>query len=250
MMRTLLVRGLIAGLIAGIAAAVFAYLVGEPPVDAAIALEEAAAAHESHGAVASDSQEMVSRDVQSTIGLLVATSAIGIALGGLFSLAFAFVYGRLGGASPRSYAALLGAGAFVAVSLVPFLKYPGNPPAVGQLGTIVDRTELHFAFLGISVIAAGLAVYGARILAEKTGGWTAAVISGAGYLAVMAAVGALMPVVDEVPAEFPATVLWDFRVASLGTLLVLWGVLGVAFGALAQPVLRRSERRVAEPVGI
>lgn len=250
-MRTLLVRGLIAGLIAGIAAAVFAYLVGEPPVDAAIALEEAAAAHEHSDPAAADEEEMVSRDVQSTIGLLVATSAIGIALGGLFSLAFGFFYGRLGGASVRAYSALLGAGAFGAVSLVPFLKYPGNPPAVGQLGTIVDRTQDHFAFLGISVITAGLAVYGARILAEKAAGWTAALIAGAGYLVVMAAVGALMPVVDEVPEDFPATVLWDFRVASLGTLLVLWGVLGVAFGALARPVLSRSERQAAvETVGV
>ncbi|WP_198010083.1 CbtA family protein, partial [Saccharomonospora halophila] len=44
MMRTLLVRGMAAGLIAGVLAAVFAYAVGEPHVNAAIALEESGTA--------------------------------------------------------------------------------------------------------------------------------------------------------------------------------------------------------------
>lgn len=223
-MRALLVRGLIAGLIAGVAAAVFAYLVAEPSVDAAIGFEQA----HSHD----HEVELVSRGVQSTLGLLVANVGIGVALGGLFAVAFALVYGRFGLAGPRTHAALLGVGGFVVVSVVPFLKYPANPPGVGSAGTIGSRTDLYFSYLGISVIAGGLALYGARVLADRVGGWLAGAAGVAGYVVVMAVCGALMPAVNEVPDHFPASVLWEFRVSSLGTLVVLWAVVAVAFGAL------------------
>ncbi|MGH3520739.1 MAG: CbtA family protein [Haloechinothrix sp.] len=247
-MRTLLVRGLIAGLLAGMVAAVFAYFVGEPQVDAAIAIEEAAAADEvaaghDHGG----DDALVSRGVQSTIGLLAAQAGFGVAFGGLFALAFAFLYGRLGAFSARTYAAALAIGAFVVVALVPFVKYPANPPAVGQPGTIASRTELYFGFLVISLLAACVALYAATVLAQRYGGWTAATAALVGYLAVVATCGVLLPAVNEVPEDFPATVLWDFRVASLGNLVVLWAVLGLVFGALAQRALAQATAK-AEPV--
>ncbi|MQA61034.1 MAG: hypothetical protein GEU86_05985 [Actinophytocola sp.] len=246
MMRTLLVRGLIAGLIAGIAAAIFAFVFGEPHIEAAIAIEEANAATEA-GHDHAEEAPIVSRDIQKSLGLLTANAATGLALGGLFSLAFAFVYGRFGAFSARAYSAFLAVAAFTAVSLVPFLKYPANPPAVGQEGTIASRTELYFVLLAISVIAAGLACYAVKVLAEKLGGWTAGSIGLVGYVAVMAACGWLLPAVNEVPEGFPATLMWDFRVTALGTLVVLWAVLGLTFGALVHRALG-SEQRQAEPV--
>lgn len=235
MMRTLLVRGLIAGLLAGLAAAVFAFVVGEPHVDAAIALEEAGAADEAahHHA----EEPLVGRGIQSTIGLLAAHLGIGVALGGLFAVVFAVIYGRLGGFSVRAYATLLAGGAFVAVTLVPFLKYPANPPAVGQTGTVGSRTELYFVFLALSVITAGLAVTAARSFADRFGGWAASGIGILGYAVVMTVCAVLMPTVNEVPDDFPATLLWDFRLASLGGLVVLWLVLGAAFGTLVPRAL-------------
>ncbi len=230
MMRTLLVRGLIAGLLAGLVAAVFAYVVGEPQVDAAIALEEANAGHHAEEA-------LVSRDIQRTVGLLAAHLGIGLALGGLFAVAFAVIYGRLGGFSVRAYSALLAGVAFVAVTLVPFLKYPANPPAVGQTGTVGSRTELYFVFLALSVITAGLAVTAARSFADRFGGWVASGIGVLGYAVVMTVCAVLMPSVNEVPDDFPATLLWDFRLASLGGLTVLWLVLGAAFGTLVHRAL-------------
>lgn len=223
-MRALLVRGLIAGLIGGVAAAVFAYFAGEGSVNAAIGFEDAHS-HEHE-------KELVSRGVQSTLGLLVANVGVGVALGGLFAVAFALVYGRFGLVGPRTHAALLGVGGFIAVSVVPFLKYPANPPGVGAAGTIDSRTDLYFSYLGISVIVAGLAVYGARVLADRVGGWPAGTAGVVGYVVVMGVCGALMPAVDEVPDHFPASVLWEFRVTSLGTLAVLWAAVAVAFGAL------------------
>ena len=53
---------------------------------------------------------------------------------------------------------------------------------------------------------------------------------------------AFLPVVDETPADFPATVLYDFRVAALGVHVVLWSVLGLVFGALVERGARREQR--------
>jgi len=49
----------------------------------------------------------------------------------------------------------------------------------------------------------------------------------------------VLPPVDEVPPEFSAVVLWQFRVASLGTEAVLWTTLGLTFGAVAERYLAR-----------
>ncbi|MBN6037976.1 CbtA family protein [Amycolatopsis sp. 195334CR] len=240
MMRTLLVRGLLAGLAAGVLAAVFAFFVGEPPVDAAIGIEEAGAhSHEhSHG---DEETELVSRDVQSTLGLLIGVGAYAIAGGGLFSLAFAFSYGRLGSLRPRALSALLAVATFVVVVGVPFLKYPANPPAVGQSETIGDRTALYFGFVALSLVFA----IGAAVLGRRIGGWNGGLAGAGAYVALVSVTAALMPSIDEVPDGFPGSTLWTFRIASLGTQLVLWVALGLVFGALAEKVLTNRESRLA-----
>ena len=126
LMRTLLVRGMLAGLAAGALALVFAWIFGEPQVGHAIAFED----QQARLAGAAPAPELVSRTVQETFGLAVAVGLIGLALGGLFSIAFALCYGRIGRFRPRATAALVAAGGFAAVELVPFLKYPANPPSV------------------------------------------------------------------------------------------------------------------------
>jgi predicted cobalt transporter CbtA len=56
-----------------------------------------------------------------------------------------------------------------------------------------------------------------------------------------AAAAALFPSISDVPEQFPATVLWNFRIAALGTQLVLWTTIGVLFGALTQRRLARPQ---------
>ncbi|EHR49511.1 putative cobalt transporter subunit (CbtA) [Saccharomonospora marina XMU15] len=238
-MRTLLVRGMLAGLVAGALAAVFAYVFAEPSVEAAIALEESARHHDTGGAAHTHTENAaVSRTVQSTLGLLAGTAGYGVAVGGLFAIAFALLHGRITTLPPRVSAALLAAGTFVVVVLVPFLKYPANPPAVGQAGTIGERTGLYFGFVALSVAAAIVAVVAGRALARRVSATSALLLATAGYLAVTATAAALLPVIDEIPGGFPGATLWEFRVASLGTQLLLWSALGIVFGTLADRVLR------------
>ncbi len=225
---------MLAGLAAAVLATVFAAMFGEPQVASAIAIE---AAHAPPGA---DEPELVSRTVQSTVGLAVAVAVYGAALGGIFGLAFAVVYGRFGRAGARATAALVAAAGFVTAGLVPFLKYPANPPAVGQPDTINRRTALYVAFLLIAVLSAVLAGLVRRGLDRRFGPWEATLVALGLFVGIVALAGALLPRVDEVPVDFPATLLWRFRIASLGTQAVLWTALGLLFGVLAERLARRA----------
>lgn len=233
-----LVRGLAVGLAAGLIAFLVAFAFGEPHIDDAIALEEAASAGATPAEVAAEEAEMaepgmveVSRESQKSWGLLTGTLAIGAALGGLVALAAAAVVGRLGRLSPRASTALVVALGFVCVALVPFLKYPATPPAVGNGDTIGSRTAEYFAMLLVSVLAMVAAVVLARRLSASLEPWTAVGIAGVGYVAVVAVAAALLPTVNEL-GDFPADILWSFRLSSLFVLASLWTTLGVGLVAL------------------
>jgi len=250
--RDFLVRGLLAGLLAGLATFAVAFAVGEPHVDAAIALEESAAApaaahgHDtahSHGDPAGDAHEhaeaghshgeeaVVSRSTQKSWGLLTGSLGLGVALGGVVGVVAAFAAGRTGRLSSTGSTALVAAAGWVAFSLVPFLKYPATPPAVGDASTIGARTTDYFGFLLVSVVAAGLAVWLGVRLARRHGGFAGVVAGAAAYLLLVIIAGQLFPTVNEV-GDFPADTLWYFRRASLLTLTSLWAVIALVLVGL------------------
>jgi predicted cobalt transporter CbtA len=255
MVGALLMRGMLAGLVAGLLCFGFLKVYGEPQVDGAITFEtqlekaktEAAhaAAHASgtaHTHNHDDAQpELVSRETQAGLGLFVAVIVYSTAFGGLFALAFAFAYGRVPGAlTPQAVSALLAAMCFVAIYLVPNLKYPANPPAVGEPDTIGLRTALYFIMIAVSIAAMVGSAALKRPLAARFGDWNANLLIGACYVVVVAVAGLLLPAVNEVPDQFPAALLWRFRIASIGSQLLMWAAIGLLFGALAQRTLARS----------
>lgn len=236
MVRTLLIRGMLAGLVAGVVYFVFAFVFGEPTIEAAIAYEEQLAVA---AGAASDGAPLVSRGVQATIGLAVAALVYGVAIGGLFALVYAVIYGRVGRLSPRATAAVTALVAFVVISLVPFLKYPANPPASSIDETIGQRTGLYVVMILFSVVLAVGAILLGRRLLERWGAWNATLIGAGAYVVAVGIVGLLMRPIDETPPDFPAVVLYDFRLASIGGQLVLWATLGLVFGALVDGRVRR-----------
>ncbi|UQA96943.1 CbtA family protein [Streptomyces halobius] len=228
--RNLLVRGMLAGLAAGVLALVVAYFLGEPRVDAAIAFEEA----HSHGH--GDEVEVVSRGMQSTAGLATGVLVYGVAMGGIAALVFCFLLGRIGRVSVRATAVLL-SGAALLVYLVPFLKYPANPPAVGDPDTIGQRTALYFLMMLLGILlTVGATILGRR-LAPKLGNWYATVTGGAAFVVAIGIAYAFLPAYDNVPQGFPGTLLWQFRLSTLAVHLVLWTAFGLVFGHLAERVL-------------
>ena len=233
MIRPLLVRGMLVGLGAGVLAFAFAFAFGEPQVQHAIDFEDHLARLHHEPAEA----ELVSRGVQRTLGLLTGTVVMGVALGGLFSLVFAWAYGRIGAMSPRLTAAVLAVGAYLTITVVPFTKYPANPPTVGNPDTIDKRTVLFVTMIAITILAAVAAARVRRQLLGRLGAWNAALVAAAAFLAVVAAAELVLPAVHETPAGFPADVLYRFRLASLGINLTLWTTIGLGFGAAAQRLL-------------
>ena len=230
MVGNLLLRGMLVGVIAGLLAFGFARIFGEPQVERAIAFE----AQMSHVHGEASEPELVGREMQAGLGLFVGVIVYSAAIGGLFSLVFAFVYGRAGRLGPRATAELLALAGFVAIVLVPGLKYPANPPSVGNPQTIGLRTQLFFVMLVISVAALVIAAVLARRLSAGYGTWNAMLIAGAAFVVVIAVVQYALPEINEVPKQFSAVVLWRFRLASLGIQVVLWTTIGLLFGALTE----------------
>ncbi|KJY23414.1 MULTISPECIES: CbtA family protein [Streptomyces] len=243
--RTLLVRGMLAGLLAGVAAFLVAYLLGESKVDAAIAIEEAAAgAGHDHGGEAP-----VSRALQATAGLGTGVVLYGVALGGIAALVHCFALGRIGRFGPRATAVVVTAGLWVTVTLVPYFKYPANPPAVGDPDTAARRTALYLLMIVLSALLAAGAVILGRRLAPGLGNWNASLAAGGGFVVAIGISYAVLPGVNEVPAGFPAALIWDFRLASLAIQTTLWTTFGLAFGFLADRALvpTRAPKEAVQP---
>jgi predicted cobalt transporter CbtA len=171
----------------------------------------------------------------------------GVTLGGLVGVLSALALGRLGRLGVRGVSLSLASIGFASISLLPFVAYPPNPPAVGHPETIGTRTELYVIMIAISIIATVTAVLVGRKLATRWGAWYASLSVIVGYLLVTLTAIALLPSYSEVPADFPATVLYEFRVASLVTQFALWATLGVALGELLYRLQRRTNARVTEP---
>ncbi|MFD4900668.1 CbtA family protein [Streptomyces sp. NPDC058411] len=237
--RNLLVRGMLAGLGAGVIALVVAYFLGEPNVDSAIGFEESHAHSHEHEV------ELVSRSLQSTAGLATGILLYGVAFGGIAALAYCFALGRVGRFGPRATALLLSGTALLAVYVVPFLKYPANPPAVGDPDTIGERTTLYFLMMVLSVLLAVAAVIAGKRLAPKLGTWYATVAAVLGFAVVIGLAYALLPTINEVPGDFPATLLWRFRLSALAMQATLWGGFGLLFGELAHRLLRPEPAAVS-----
>jgi hypothetical protein len=229
----ILLRGLLAGLIAGLLAGVFAYTTGESRIDAAIAIEDATA-HAAPADAADDGhhdEELVSRTTQKG-GLLLATALYGVAMGGLLATAYTLLRRRLRTPSDTRAAFGLAGAALLGVVLVPFVKYPANPPAVGDPATINQRTIGWVSIVVIGLVAVWAAVVAARSLRADAPEWLRAAAAVAGFLVVVTIGYVLLPSFHEVPDTFPADLLWTFRLASLGTQVTLWTVLALAFAGL------------------
>jgi len=236
----LLIRGMLVGLLAGILAFGFAKTFGEPQIDKAIAFEDQMAQMRGDA----PEEELVSREVQSTFGLFTGVVVYSVSLGGIFALVFAYSLGRIGKVGPRGLAALLALAVFVTIIVVPGLKYPANPPSVGDPATIAQRTKLFFLMLLVSVAAAVIAINAARKLIASRGLWAGAILGVALYIVIVSVAGSLFPAINEVPEQFSAVLLWKFRVASLGIQLVLWTTLGLVFGAVAERKLSQPRARL------
>lgn len=256
MEKQIIGRGILAGALAGVLAFIWAKLLIEPIIGRAIDFENnASAAHEaaehSHGAGGhshggGESAEVFTRGVQSNIGMGLGVLIFSVAMGALLAVVFCVLYGRAN-LSARALAALTAGGMLASLWIVPALKYPPNPPATSLEETIKQRTLLYLLLVVLSAALFVGSVLLARRLMPKLGVWNATLIGAADYVVSMAVVFLILPGIHETPSTFPADDLYQFRLYSLGTQVVIWATIGLVFGALASRVLegKRQEQLIA-----
>jgi len=241
MEKKIILRGLLAGALGSVAAFVFARTFVEPVIDKAIGFEEAHAGGHDHGV------ELFTRGVQANIGMGFGVLGFGVAMGALYAVAYCVAYGRVGAVSSRLLSVLLAGAMFLSLYVVPFLKYPANPPAVSLEETIRQRTLLYLLMVVLSAALMIGAVWLGRSLVQTLGAWSATLSATAAYIVAVAVVMAVLPTVDETPEHFPADVLYEFRLYSLGTQLVMWAVIAVVFASTVERVLDEKRQEMSVP---
>jgi predicted cobalt transporter CbtA len=256
MEKQIIGRGLLAGALAGVLAFIFARIFVEPVIDRAIGYEDGVgAAHEAmeHGAH-EHGAEVFTRGIQANIGMGFGVLAFSVAMGALFAVVFAVTYGRVGNVSARLLSVYVAGGMLLSLYVVPALKYPANPPAVSLDETIRQRTLLYLLMVVVSAALFVGAVYLGRRLAVRMGPWNATLAAVGSYIVVITVVMLILPTIDETPGPlrdsagtiiyegFPADDLYQFRLFSLGTQVVMWATIGLVFATLASRFLDEKRR--------
>jgi predicted cobalt transporter CbtA len=240
--RTIVVTAVLLGALAGLAGAAFHSVATEPRIDEAIAIEEAAAAGPGADHDGDDDGEevTVSRSDQRGAGLFAAYALTGAAFGLFLAITSLSLRTTTGG--PFRRVAVSGAILAGAVSLAPWLKYPPNPPAVGDPDTVGERERLYVLTIVLAALAlAGLAHLSARL---RRAGWPddrriAAVVA-AGVVAFGVLFAALPPSPDAVGV--PANLVWQFRLNSLTGNLLVWTLLTLGLGLVWTEAARSAAR--------
>ena len=280
MERSLISRGLLAGALAGLVAFCFARIFAEPVIDKAIAYEngrdsvQAALDRAAGIALPPDGPDIFSRTVQSNLGMGVGLIAFGAGMGALYAVVYLLCLGRVGRIQPKVLALLVAGAGLAGLFLVSFLKYPADPPAIGHAETIKPRAARYLTMVVCSIAFLLAATWLGRRLAPRFGNWNAALLAALGFAVAIGIVMAILPSLGELSANvrlyghhatetplpltdakggivypgFPADVLFSFRLYSICDQIILWGTLGLAFGPMAERVLRPVMQR-AETVG-
>jgi predicted cobalt transporter CbtA len=262
MEKRIIGRGLLAGAVAGVLAFVFARIFLEPIIGRAVDFEDAtAAAHEAMEMAAGSGHshdeggELFNRGVQSTVGMGFGVLLFSVAMGALFAVVYAVVYGRVGNVSAKMLSVLLAGAMLISVWVIPALKYPPNPPATSLDSTITQRTLLYLLMVGLSVLLMVSAVYLGRQLVPRLGAWNATLVAGGAYLLAVFVVMLILPTINETPGAivndaghivlggYPAVDLYEFRLYTLTNQLIIFATIGLVFAALISKVLdgKRNE---------
>ncbi|OPX05908.1 CbtA family protein [Mycobacterium sp. AT1] len=256
MERHIIGRGLLAGALGGAAAIAFARVFIEPVITRAIGYEDGLG--EVHEAVHGGHEhgvELFTRAVQANVGMSFGVLGYALAMGALFAVGFRVLYGRAGSLSARTTSVLLAAAMLVSLWVVPALKYPPNPPATSLAETIQQRTMLYLLMVVLSCTLMVAAVYLGRRLAPRLGSWNATLAAAGAYIVAAGIVMLILPSIDETPGPlrddagvilyqgFPADDLYQFRLLSLGTQVVMWTTIGLVFASLVGRILDSQQPR-------
>ena len=216
---------LISGAFAGLIHGTVNFAIVEPYLDQAIGIEN-------QNLFASGEEEDTPefwveyqgyRDWQKS-GQILAGVILGMSIGSLFGIVFALSRKSLPGNNDIKKAVLLAGIMWFTLYLIPFLKYPANPPTVGDGETVVLRAILYLSFIAIS----GLGAFGFYKLSKKFQK-NKKLVSLFGYGVFISIVFVAMPEnPDEVTA--PMDLVNEFRIMSILGVTSFWASVGIILG--------------------
>jgi hypothetical protein len=217
----------LSGALAGVSLGLVNLVIVEPYLDTAIGIEN-------QNLFASGEEEdtpefwanYYSYRVWQKGGQLLAGAILGTSLGTLFGIVFAYSKNALPGKSMIKKALVLSLIMWATLYVIPFAKYPANPPTVGDPETIILRQSLYLAFMAIS----GLGALGFYQVYKKV---NKKAIAFAGYGIMMISVFFVMPPNPD-PVQIDSGLLTGFRITSMIGMSVFWGVVAIILGALWQ----------------
>lgn len=239
--RYVITRALAAGLVAGLLLALYTLAVTERTLDQAIALEEVrSAARAAHPGSDQMQNPAFSRPTQVGAGMLATVIYAGMA-SVIFGTVLARIRHRLPGWSELGRVLWLAAVTFGAVALIPGLKYPANPPGVGDPGSVQERSAQYLVLVALSIAVAVLLTWFSGWLRSRVDGPTRVLAIAVATVVAYGLVLIAMPgSPDAIDSAVPATLVWDFRLRSLGGLALLWAGIGVGLGWALERTVERQ----------
>lgn len=229
---------LLSGAIAGTLLGLINQVMVEPVVDDAIEIETQNMISE--GKIV-DRQEVNSIRLWQKGGEIVAGTILGTSIGALLGLVFVYARNSLPGSNDKKRGIILAGIMFFVLFLVPALKYPSNPPAIGAPETIVYRQSLYVGILAVSGFSAlGLALLYRSINQKESKKVVIPLI----YVAIVAIAFIVFP-----PNPDDITISMDlvmnFRIVSTLTMGIFWGILGIVLGSFWDKVKPHETAKIA-----
>ena len=223
---TFIAMTLLSGAIAGVILGLINQGIVEPFIDKAIGIETQKQVNA--GKIIDFAQQSQYRIYQKE-GEIVGATVLGTSLASLFGVVFAYSRSSLPASNNKKKALILAGLMFFVLFLVPALKYPANPPAVGNPATIYYRESLFIGFIAVS----GFSTLGLALLYRKLGKNQSKMKIGIPliiYAAIMISAYLVFPPNPD-RITIPMDLIMSFRIASVFTTSIFWGLLGIIFGA-------------------
>lgn len=225
------------GVIAGIILAFLNLGIVEPTIDKAIALEVQKQVSSGENV---DMSALIDYRYWQKAGAFAGGAIYGAGFASLFGVIFVFARSKLPGKNHKQKAILLAGIMWLVLFFMVALKYPANPPAVGDPETIYYRETLYVGYLMIS----GLAALGMAVIWIRTRINSKKLIIPLIYAAIMVTAYVVMPSNPD-KIEISIDLIQTFRILTAITIGVFWGILGIIFGSLWDKFLSREQTLAA-----
>ena len=249
-MTRILPTALVIGVIVGLLVAAYMNIFNVPVMEWAIALEgcDIDRAGCAEQLVAAEDEDplplsfLISLGGQ-RIGMSVGLAVIGILYAAVFTGLYHLMRNATPGWNPWAWAAVAGLLGFWGVSMYAQIKFPLNPPGIGDEGTLLARQGFQFLFIAVSTVSVGAVVYGVGLVnrtSAASGRWLRYGAIGLAYAVVALLLAFAVPGVrDAAPGWLPAELTIMFRTFTAGGHFLLW--IGIAFATIGYRYYRERD---------